>query len=152
MANILRAGASWLHSLLENQAGERIFVTPGPSRTFRYITANSVEMVATVGGAVPGYQQDENGIGQRWEERDFVVRTDVWVAALKIGYASPFVPPDESWLIQWDNGTIKSVFQPFANGEESLWRWSDAYQTALRIHTKLIRLVRSGDPVNTGGP
>ena len=65
---------------------------------------------------------DVDGIWTRIETRDFIVRAD------QLG-----LEPRQGDVIDFD-GCEYEVLAPYG---EPVWRWSDPYRTARRIHTKL---------------
>ena len=77
--------------------------------------------------AVPGQTlfRAENEYGQwvRTQRRDFIIRADQLDA-----------PPERGDVIVFDGGE----FEVLAPNDEPVWRWSDPYHTAYRVHTKHI--------------
>lgn len=65
--------------------------------------------------------QNDCGEYIRTESRDFIVRSDA------LGFE-----PETGDTVEFKGG----VYEVLAPGGESVWRWSDPYKTALRIHTK----------------
>lgn len=69
---------------------------------------------------------DDSGAYVRTETRDFIVPAGLLDFEPEVGDEIVFAG---------------SVYEVLAPGGESVWRWSDRFKTALRIHTKEIGVV-----------
>ena len=83
----------------------------------------SVTVAATVGKTLFALT-DASGFAIREHSRDYLIAADVL----------PYSQPQRGDIIT-DNGQLYEVLAP---GGEDVWRWSDPYHLAYRIHTKHI--------------
>ncbi len=120
MGDLLAQGAAWL----DDQRHQHLtrLVTYGRG-------GESIEVAATVGRTV-FEQADEYGILRRIEARDFIIR------AVDLVLAGTTTIPKPGDQIRETDGGVVLVYEVMAPGGEPPWRYSDAYRTALRIHTK----------------
>jgi hypothetical protein len=91
----------------------------------------SVEVPATV-GRTEFETVDEHGLVVRTESRDFLVLADHLVLD---GERALPKPGDR---ISEPSGNLEFVYEVMAPAGEPVYRYSDPYRKALRIHTKLI--------------
>lgn len=72
--------------------------------------------------------QDQNGLVERWESRDFII------SAIDL----PFDPPERGdRIIETTAGGAVLTYEVLAPRGERVWKW-DSFRTAMRIHTKLV--------------
>ncbi len=122
MADMLEQGARWL----DDQRHQHM------TRTVSYARgANTVEVQATIGRTV-FEQADEYGIVTKTESRDYLIRT----ADLVLD-GQPTLPKRGDQIRETDGGTT-FVYEVLSPGDEPVFRYSDPYRKALRIHTKHI--------------
>ena len=122
MADMLESGASWL----DDQRHQHM------TRTVSYVRGSStVEVQATIGRTV-FEQTDEFGIVTKTESRDYLIRT----ADLVLDGQQTL--PKRGDQIRETDGTTTFVYEVLSPGDEPVFRYSDPYRKALRIHTKHI--------------
>ncbi len=122
MADMLEQGASWL----DDQRHQHM------TRSVSYARGSStVEVQATVGRTV-FEQADEYGIVHKTESRDYLIRT----ADLELD--GQVTLPKHGDQIRETDGTSTFVYEVLSPGDEPVFRYSDPYRKALRIHTKHI--------------
>ena len=85
----------------------------------------SAKEIRAIAGKTVFRSTNEYGNWVRTETRDFIIRADQLDA-----------PPERGDVIVFDG----REFEVLAPNDEPVWRWSDPYHTAYRVHTK-----------NTGG-
>jgi len=93
--------------------------------------ASTVEVQATI-GRTEFEQADEFGIVTKTESRDYLIRT----ADLVLD-GQPTLPKRGDQIRETD-GSTTFVFEVLSPGDEPVFRYSDPYRKALRIHTKHI--------------
>lgn len=124
MANVLRNGMDWLAAKLKQHAGESVVYSRG---------ADSVAVTATLGKTLMRLDSTQTGGSlMEWTDADFLI------AAEDLILASVAVEPERGDKIRWTKGGITRVFEVLAPGGEPCWRWSDEFQTVMRIHTKQV--------------
>ena len=122
MADMLEQGASWL----DNQRHQHM------TRSVSYARGSStVEVQATI-GRTEFEQADEYGIVQKIESRDYLIRT----SDLVLDGQSTL--PKQGDQIREIDGETTFVYEVLSPGDEPVFRYSDPYRKALRIHTKHI--------------
>ena len=122
MADMLEQGAGWL----DNQRHQHM------TRSVSYARgASTVEVQATI-GRTEFEQADEYGIVTKTESRDYLIRTADLVLD---GQATLPMRGDQ---IRETDGTTTFVYEVLSPGDEPVFRYSDPYRKALRIHTKHI--------------
>ena len=122
MADMLEQGASWL----DDQRHQHM------TRTVSYVRGSStVEVQATIGRTI-FEQADEFGIVTKTESRDYLIRR----ADLVLDGQSTL--PKRGDQIRETDGETTFVYEVLSPGDESVFRYSDPYRKALRIHTKHI--------------
>lgn len=115
MADMLADGASWLAAELKASAGSTVVYVRG---------ASASEVTATIGSsAFEG--QNQSGVIERWESRDFIVQT----ADL------PFGDPLRGDKIVETVGGISTTFEVRSPQGVPLWHYGDPYRNMVRIHT-----------------
>ena len=88
-----------------------------------YRHGGSAKTVRAIAGRTVFRSTNEYGEWTRTETRDFIIRADQLDA-----------PPERGDVIVFDGGE----FEVLAPNDEPVWRWSDPYHTAYRVHTKHI--------------
>lgn len=122
MTDMLEQGATWL----DDQRHQHM------TRAVTYVRGTStVDVQATIGRTV-FEQVDEFGIVQKIETRDFLIRTADLVLDAQVTL------PQRGDLVRETEGTTTFVYEVLAPGNEPVFRYSDPYRKALRIHTKHI--------------
>ena len=122
MADMLEQGASWL----DDQRHQHM------TRTVSYARgATTVEVQATIGRTV-FEQADEYGVVTKAESRDYLIRTADLVLDGQVT-----LPQRGDQIRETDGGTT-FVYEVLSPGDEPIFRYSDPYRKALRIHTKYI--------------
>jgi len=120
VADLLEQGASWL----DDQRHAHL------TRTVVYVRgAESVEVQATVGRTV-FEQADEYGVVHKTESRDYLIRA----AELVLGEV--VVTPKRGDQVRETDGANTFVYEVLSPGDEPVFRYSDPYRKALRVHTK----------------
>lgn len=122
MADLLEQGASFLDAQRHAHMTRPVSYARG---------ATAIEMHATI-GRTEFEQADEAGLIHRVESRDFLVRT-----ADLILDGQPTLPKAGDRIRETD-GTATLVYEVLSPGDEPVFRYSDSYRKALRIHTKHI--------------
>ncbi len=124
MADLLRKGADWLAGKLQSHAGELVVYRRG---------VLSVEVTASVGKTLLKLNDGVGGVRMEWTDADFIIP-----AALLILGGSAVLPARGDKIIRTLKGKVLT-YEPMASGGEPPWRWSDGYQTLLRVHTKQVK-------------
>lgn len=115
MPDMIRSGAAYLASALKKSASTSVTMTRG---------TESRSVLAVVGKST-FESVDQNGVTESWESRDFIVyATDL-----------PFGEPQRHDRIAETVGGIVRVYQVSAPRGVPLFHYSDAFQSAVRIHT-----------------
>ena len=122
MADMLEQGASWLDGQRHQHMTRSVSYARGSS---------TVEVQATI-GRTEFEQTDEYGIVHKVESRDYLIRT----ADLVLD-GQPTLPKRGDQIRESD-GTTTFVYEVLSPGDEPVFRYSDPYRKALRIHTKHI--------------
>lgn len=122
MADMLEQGASWL----DDQRHQHM------TRSVSYARGSStIELLATI-GRTEFEQADDFGIVHKVESRDYLIRT---TDLLLDGQAT--LPKRGDQIREIDSATT-SIYEVLSPGNEPVFRYSDPYRKALRIHTKHI--------------
>lgn len=122
MVDMLEQGASWLDDQRHQHMTRSVSYARG---------ASTVAVQATV-GRTEFEQADEYGIVHKTESRDYLIRTADLVLD---GQAAM---PKRGDQIRETDGTTTVVYEVLSPGDEPVFRYSDPYRKALRIHTKHI--------------
>jgi hypothetical protein len=118
MPDMLSTGANWLTDQLRSYA----------SVTVAYVrNGNTATVPATIGSST-FESADGNGIVEQWESRDFIVK----VAEL------PYGEPYRGDRIYEELGGVSMIYEVATPRGVPLFRYADAFQTAVRIHTKRV--------------
>jgi len=116
MADMLAAGASWLADQMAASASMNCAYKRG---------ANTTQFTATLGRST-FEAAGQNGVVERWESRDYIVR----VADLPYGE-----PQRGDFIVEELNGEAY-FYEVAAPRGVPLFHYSDAFQNAVRVHTK----------------
>jgi len=92
---------------------------------------DGVDLLATVGKTM-FEQADANGLIQRLEARDFLIR------AQDLVLAGQTTLPRAGDQVRETQGTTTHVYEVMAPGGEPPFRYSDPFRRTLRVHTKHI--------------
>lgn len=112
----------WLAGQLETHAGVPVVIERDGQQT---------PVEAVIGKTI--FRLDNGyGIHERIESRDFLIATD------KYAFDGEATLPDRGDRIRKTKGAETFVYEVMAPGREPAWRYSDAFRTLLRIHTKHI--------------
>lgn len=120
MSDLLESGSDWLAGQLKAHAGREVVYRRG---------AESAAVTATI-GRTEFETIDEHGAVGKWEARDYLIHA----ADLLLGGAA--VLPERGDRIEETQGNQTFVYEVLAPSNEPVWRYSDAYRTLLRVHTK----------------
>jgi len=124
VVDLLKTGSTWL----EDQRHQHM---TRPVTYFR--GAGSVTLQATIGKTIFD-QQDQFGVVQRTESRDFLVR------AVDLVFAGVQTLPQQGDRIVESDGAPSLLYEVVSIGSEPPFRFSDPERATLRIHTKFIGL------------
>ncbi|MEQ9616661.1 MAG: hypothetical protein RLN60_01360 [Phycisphaerales bacterium] len=124
MADLLQKGSEFLESQRHQHMTRPVVYLRG---------GESVQLDATVGRTV-FEQQDQFGMVQRTESRDYLVRTSDLV--LNGSQAEPKVGD----RVREPSGTSALLYEVMSIGNEPPFRFSDPERSTLRIHTKFVGL------------
>jgi len=122
MADMLEQGASWLNDQRHQHMTRSVSYVRG---------ASTVEVQATIGRTV-FEQADDFGIVTKTESRDYLIR------AADLVLDGQVTLPKRGDQIRESDGTTTFVYEVLSPGDEPVFRYSDPYRKALRIHTKHI--------------
>jgi len=122
MTDLLQTGSDWLESKRHLHLTRTVTYERGSS---------SVSLQATIGKTEFGVV-DESGFEQRYDARDFLIRSSDLVLDGK-----PALPERGDRIRDADGATVY-VYEVMAPGQEPVYRYSDPYRKTLRVHTKLI--------------
>lgn len=116
MADMLSDGASWMADQLAANASRTCAWKRG---------ANSSQFAATLGRST-FESAGQNGVTERWESRDYIVR----VADL------PYGEPQRGDVIVEELNGESYFYEVAAPRGVPLFHYADAFQNAIRVHTK----------------
>jgi len=120
VADLLEQGASWL----DDQRHAHM------TRTVTYVRGGeSVGVQATIGRTV-FEQADEFGVVHKTESRDYLIRAEDLVLGGLVA------TPKRGDQIRETDGESTFVYEVLSPGDEPVFRYSDPYRKALRVHTK----------------
>jgi len=135
MPDMLAAGAAWMTGQLQAAAGTTV--------TYRRGT-DTADVTATIGRS-EFEAQDQSGVIERWESRDYLVpAADM-----------PFGEPARGDVIVETSGTIELEYEVASPRGVPVFRYGDAFRSIVRIHTKQISdgvalmLTEAGDQLVT---
>lgn len=112
---MLRTGSAWLAARLAESASVKCMYVRGNTET---------EITATVGRST-FESQNQSGVVEQWESRDYIVT----VGDL------PYAEPERGDRIIEVFGDTETTFQVSAPRGVPLYHFSDAFRSAVRIHT-----------------
>ena len=122
MGDLLRTGSDWLEAMRHKHASRTVTYRRG---------AASVELAATVGRTE--YDVDTgHGIVERYESRDYLLRT----ADLVLGGAAG--TPQAGDRIEEVIAGDTVVYAVMAPANEPVWAYSDPGRITMRVHTKQV--------------
>ena len=133
MADMLGDGSSWLADRLAESAATTCAYKRG---------ANTTTFTATVGRST-FESVSQSGVAEAWESRDYIVR----VAAL------PYGEPVRGDVIVETIGGVEMLYEVAAPRGVPLFHYADAFQNAVRVHTKqtdrdlLYIVTEAGEPI-----
>lgn len=120
--NLLRRGNAWLTTQLKANASEPIVYRRG---------TDSVSLCAIYGAKLLKLG-DESGFRLEWTDMDFLI------PAADLVLSGNRITPERGDEIDITTDTGTETFQVFPFGGEPPWRWSDAFGSMIRVHTKRI--------------
>lgn len=115
MADLLASGAEWLAGQLHASASTAVVFVRG---------STAVEAQATIGSSA-FEAAGQNGVVERWESRDFIVR----VADLPFGEMQR-----GDKVVETING-IATTYDVASPRGVPLWHYGDAFRQTIRVHT-----------------
>jgi hypothetical protein len=116
MADMLRTGAAWLADQLKAAASTTCAYKRG---------ANTAQFIASVGKST-FESSDSSGVIERWESRDYLVKTD----------ELPYGEPQRGDIIVEEIGGVATFYEVASPRGVPLFHYGDAFQAICRIHTK----------------
>lgn len=121
MADLLKIANTWLQTQRGLHMARLVTYSRG---------VDGVELLATIGRTE--FEQDDGyNLVQRSEARDFIIDAE----ALEIK-GSPVTPAEGDQVRMTREPGKVDVYEVAAFGAEPPYRWSDAYHTTYRVHTK----------------
>lgn len=122
MADLLQTGAAWLTAQMQQFASQPIV----------YVRGNqSIPLSATI-GRTEFEEADAYGVVQQVVSRDYLFPATALVPLAGLNR------PQRGDEVQETRDGVLYRYQVIAPQGEPHWRYSDAYQQVLRVHTKLI--------------
>ena len=118
MADMIRDGAAYLADTLKLVASDSVTITRGEQ---------SQAVLAVVGRSV-FESQDQSGIVETWESRDYIVKAS----------DLPFGEPLRGDTVTETVGDSVCVYEVVAPRGTPLFHYADAFQQTVRIHTKRV--------------
>jgi hypothetical protein len=118
MPDMLAAGSAWLTSQLNAAAGTTVTYRRG---------SDEAEITATIGRS-DFESQDQNGVIENWEARDYLVPTG----------NLPFGEPLRGDVIVEASGGLELEYEVAAPRGVPVFRYGDAFRSIVRIHTKQV--------------
>lgn len=122
MGDLLEQGSAFLEDQRHRHMSRNVNYKRG---------TDGVDLQATVGKTV-FEQADANGLIQRLEARDFLIR------AQDLVLAGQTTLPRAGDQVRETQGTTTHVYEVMAPGGEPPFRYSDPFRRTLRVHTKHI--------------
>ncbi len=123
MPDLLEQGLNWLDDQRDAHMTRSVTYERG---------AESVALNATI-GRTQFEQVDRDGIVQRLEARDYLLRAAELVLA-----GQETLPKAGDRIKETDAGGVIFTCEVMPMGSEPPWRYSDPFRRTLRIHTKLV--------------
>ena len=121
--NLLRTGSDWLAGMMKAHASSPIL----------YARSSLSATVQAVVGRTEWSVESSTGMVVSELSRDFIVMA----ADLVLPTIGPAVPQRGDKVTETVNGR-SSVYEVMAPAGQSVWRWSDRFGKAYRIHTKKV--------------
>jgi hypothetical protein len=118
MPDMLSVGANWLTDQLRANAAV----------TVAYVRSGNTATVPATIGSSTFESSDGNGIIEQWESRDFIVKVE----------ELPYGEPRRGDRIYEELGGVSQIYEVATPRGIPLFRYADAFQTAVRIHTKRV--------------
>lgn len=116
MGDMLEDGSLWLADRLAESVSRTVGYRRG---------ANSSTVAATIGRS--SFESvNSSGVAESWESRDFIVLTS----------AMPYGEPQRGDIVIDEIGGVETLYQVTAPRGVPVFRWGDAFQKTIRIHTK----------------
>ena len=116
MGDMLEDGSLWLADRLAESVSRTVGYRRG---------ANSSTVAATIGRS--SFESvNSSGVAESWESRDFIVLTS----------AMPYGEPQRGDIVIDEIGGVETLYQVTAPRGVPVFRWGDAFQKTVRIHTK----------------
>jgi hypothetical protein len=118
MADVIRSGAAWLADQLAASAGATVEYRRG---------ANVATITAVVGRSV-FESQDQSGVSESWESRDYIIKTADF----------PHSEPLRGDRIVETLGSDSIVFEVVSPRGVPLFHHGDPFHSTIRVHTKRV--------------
>ena len=116
MGDMLEDGSLWLADRLAESVSRTVGYRRG---------ANSSTVAATIGRS--SFESvNSSGVAESWESRDFIVLTS----------AMPYGEPQRGDIVIDEIGGVETLYQVTSPRGVPVFRWGDAFQKTIRIHTK----------------
>ena len=122
MTDLLQTGAAWLAAQMQKFASQSVVYVRG---------TQSIPLLATI-GRTEFEESDAYGVVQRVVSRDYL-----FPASALASLTGSSRPQRDDEIHETRDGVLYR-YQVIAPQGEPHWRYSDAYQQSLRVHTKLI--------------
>ena len=104
-----------------------------PTRRVTYQRGDSSLLLDVTKGSSQVYYQDENGIRQRALSIDYII-----VHPEKLILDGSVTLPEEGDKIIDDGEGTSKTFQVLQGDMAEAWRYTDRYETMIRVHTKQV--------------
>ena len=132
MVDCFQEAANWLHGQREKFLTSPVTVKRGAIEISLNATVTSVEQTF----------ETANGFSETWWSRDFII------GRAKYDFGSGAVDPQQGDQIRFDPGTgVTYVYEAMNRGGEPVFRDSDDFKNAIRIHTKEVANVVAGSEI-----
>lgn len=118
MADMLSAGANWLTDQLRASAAV----------TVAYVRSGNTATVPATIGSSTFESQGQAGVIEQWESRDYIIKT----AEL------PYGEPRRGDRIYEELDGVSQIYEVATPRGVPLFRFGDAFQTCVRVHTKKV--------------
>jgi hypothetical protein len=123
MAEVLAAAAIWLAGQLKTNLGTSITIIRG---------LQSITVIGTLASQVMRTSDREGNAKVERPDADAVL------TASDYNFGAGQVEPAAGDIFQVTYGAVTKQFRAMALGSEPAWRYTDPYQTMVRVHTKFI--------------
>lgn len=118
MADMLSVGANWLTNQLRTSAAV----------TVAYVRSGNTATVPATIGSSTFESQGQAGVIEQWESRDYIIKT----AEL------PYGEPRRGDRIYEELDGVSQIYEVATPRGVPLFRFGDAFQTCVRVHTKKV--------------